>query len=361
MNVRKYNEILEEMKNCAAANNSGLTDFNSGSVIMTIFEAVARPVEQAYIDARNGFVNNLNAIPYSIFDFQQKTGQKASVNVVFTRDTASDHATTIPQGTKVSDGSHVFITTENAVIPINQTASNSVGATAEEVGEVYNVDKDTVQTIESNVSNEISGVNNPNSASGGINAETQLQMLQRFKIMINGLQGCNHYGIKSAVLQLESVRSVGIEEHFPPKNNVYNFTIYIDDGTGGLGADLQNHIFELVNGDDTPEKPGLKAAGTNFDVLAADAVPVDVSFTVYVYRVDHEKIKNTLTDKLQNYINGLGIHSSVVLTSVIVMIKQVTGVQDITNLTLNGGTENININEHSIARFNSATINVYNQ
>ena len=60
--------------------------------------------------------------------------------------------------------------------------------------------------------------------------------------------------------------------------------------------------------------------------------------------------------KLQEYINGLGIHENVVLSSIVVLIKQISGVTDVSGLTLNGTTDNINIGVNQIARFNSVTI-----
>ena len=84
MNTKKYQTILDEMK-ASAVIGSGITDFNAGSNVMTIFESVARPLEQGYIDTRNGYANNLRAIPYSVFGFEQKKGERAGVKVVFTR------------------------------------------------------------------------------------------------------------------------------------------------------------------------------------------------------------------------------------------------------------------------------------
>ena len=210
METKNYEELLEEMKENAISSGSGLTDFNEGSIIMTIFEAISRPLEQAYIDTRNGYTNNLKAIPYSVFDFQQKQGQKANVDVVFSRNEALSSVSTIPSGTRVSNGTFVFITTQTAIIDANETSSNSVGAIAEEVGLKYNVPADTIKTIESNLSAEITEVNNPYKATGGTDAETPTQMLRRFKYMINGLQGSNKYGLMAGVLGIEGVRSVGI-------------------------------------------------------------------------------------------------------------------------------------------------------
>jgi len=460
MDTKNYNTLLTEMKESAIAGGSGITDFNSGSNIMTIFEAVARPMEQAYIDTRNGYTNNLRAIPYSVFDFTQKTGQKATVDLIFRRNEILTMASTIPVGTRVSDGTLVFITTAVATIPAatkatvnliftrneisdtesiipvgtrvsnsngsvvfittqtgviesgelnsgvisaqaesvgaaynvaadslttilssltpevtnvtnpdaatggvnGSTESNEVGAIAEEIGVQYNVKENTITTIESNLSTEIVSVYNPTKAVGGTDTETQTQMLRRFKYYINGLQGSNKYGIMAGVLGIEGVRSVGMEEHFGSlKSGIYNFTVYVDDGTGSLSEDLKNEIEDLINGTDTEENPGLRAAGINCDVVAATKVDIDIEVTVTIYRVEQAKIESDITTKLQEYINGLGIHENVVLSSVIVLLKQLSGVTDVSGLTINGESDNVIISEKQIARYSSVEIHIINQ
>ena len=360
MNTKKYQTILDEMK-ASAVIGSGITDFNAGSNVMTIFEAVARPLEQGYIDTRNGYANNLRAIPYSVFDFKQKLGQKASVAVVFSRNDPLLSVSTIPVGTRVSDGNLVFTTTEIGTIESGETESNQVEATAENVGLEYNVPASSVTTIESNLSAEIVAVNNPHKAVGGTDAETQTQMLRRFKYYVNGLQGSNRYGIMAGILGLEGVRSVGIEEHFPPKSDIYNVTVYVDDGTGLLTPELKNQCIDLVNGDDTEENPGLRAAGINVDFQSAAIIEVSIEVTATIYRAEEARVRNDITVKLQEYINGLGIHENVVLSSIIVLLKQISGVTDISGLTLNNTTDNIVIGVNQIARFYAADVHITQQ
>ena len=239
MNTENYDEILARMKNHMIAGQTKVTDFNPGSIIMTMFEAIARPLEQAYVDTRNGYANNLRAVAYSVFDFKRKEGIHASVNVKFSRASAGADSLVILSGTKVSDGVHTFITTANAVISAGQTQSAAVSATAEDIGIDYNVGEETITTIESVVPLEVVGVINPARAYGGTDKETDNEMLARFKTYINGLQSTNYYGLKAGVLAIDGVRSVGVQEHFPPQNNIYNVTIYVDDGTGSLTDELK--------------------------------------------------------------------------------------------------------------------------
>lgn len=358
MNVEKYNSIINRMKNHMIAGQNKITDFNKGSVIMTIFESVARPMEQAYIDTRNGYMNNLRAIAYSVFDFEKKEGAKASVNVVFSRASATENSVTILSGTKVSDGTYTFITTSNAVIAANATSSTSVSATAEKVGLAYNVGANTITTIESVVPAEVVEVTNPAKAYGGADTESEAEMLQRFKTYINGLQGTNYYGLKSGILSIDGVRSVGIAEHFPPKNNIYNATIYVDDGTGSLTSDLKTKIETKINGEQTNENPGLRAAGIQIDVMGATNVPVNVSVHCKIYRTEAALAIQEITQKIEETINGLGINENVIWTDIILALRGISYVKDISNLLINDSTDNITINVDQIARFNTATVTV---
>lgn len=358
MNAETYNSILERMKNHMIAGQSKISDFNAGSMIMTLFESVARPLEQAYIDTRNGYMNNLRAVAYSVFDFEKKGGTNASVNVVFSRVNASSASVTVPSGTKISDGSYTFITTERAIIAANATESNAVSATAENTGTDYNLAANTITTIESVVPSEVVEVTNPAKAYGGADSESDTEMLARFKNYINGLQGTNYYGLKSGVLGIDGVRSVGIAEHFPPKNNIYNVTVYVDDGTGNLTDTLKETIETKINGEQTSENPGLRAAGIQVDVMSATNVPITVSVTCKTYRTEDALAISEIKQAIEQAINGLGINEKVVWTDIILALRRISYVKDVSNLLINGASDNISINIDQIARFESANVTV---
>lgn len=358
MNVENYSSILERMKNHMIAGQSKITDFNKGSMIMTLFESVARPLEQAYVDSRNGYMNNLRAIAYSIFGFEKKTGTNASVNLIFSRAKAGSNSVVVLSGTKVSDGNFTFITTENAVIASGQVKSNLTSATAEKVGVNYNLAANTITTIESVVPVEVVEVTNPSKAYGGSDGESESEMLARFKAFINGLQGTNYYGLKAGVLAIDGVRSVGIDEHFPPKNNIYNLTVYVDDGTGNLTDSLKEAIKTKINGEQTKENPGLRAAGIQVDVQSATNVPVSIEVTCKTYRTEDSLAISEIKQVLEEEINRLGIHENVIWTSVILALRRISYVKDVSGLLLNGEADNISIGVDQIARFDNANVTV---
>lgn len=367
METKNFETLLSEMKNYMIANQSKVTDFNRGSVIMTMFEAIANIVEQAYIDTRNGYTNNLKQLATLIFNFKKKEGQKASVSVYFTRNEAKKTAINIPANTKISDGTHNFITTSTAVIKADEVNSNVVSATAEKIGEEYNVALGSINTIVSTVSGEVVAVTNSARASGGSNTESETEMLGRFKTYINGLQGTNYYGLKAGVLSLStenfSVRSVGIEEHFPPitddSDNAYNVTIYVDDGTGAMTDELKNKISDIVNGDGTSENPGLRAAGINVRILPANQVLVNISVSVKIYRTENALAQKEITETLTNFINGLEIGENVIISDLVMNLRQISYVTDVQQLKIGTrtlGTENIILGQNQIARMGEVSL-----
>lgn len=367
METKSFADLLANMKNYMIANQSKVTDFNKGSTVMTLFEAVANIIEQAYIDTRNGYTNNLKQLATSIFDFKRKEGQKASANIYFTRNAAGKTSLNIPSNTIISDGTHNFITTSIAVIPAGKTDSTTVSATAEKIGEEYNVATGSINTIVSSVAGEVVAVTNSARASGGSSSETESEMLSRFKTYINGLQGTNFYGLKAGVLALSddkySVRSVGIVEHFPPitgdSENVYNITVYVDDGTGAMTDGLKNKISDLVNGDGTKDNPGLRAAGINVQILPATQISINISVSIQIYRTENTVAKKEITETLTNFINSLEIGENVIVSDLVMTLRQISYVTDVQQLkigTKDLGTENIIVGQNQIARMGKITL-----
>ena len=102
------------------------------------------------------------------FTFEMKgVGQKTHVNVNFSIATAVNEDTVIPAGTRVSnsDESLIFVTTEDAVIPKNQTTTiDTVNAEAVNFGLNYITAENT---ITKNLDDNSITVDNPERSSGG--------------------------------------------------------------------------------------------------------------------------------------------------------------------------------------------------
>lgn len=356
MQTKSYNEIYEEMKAQVAANTDRLTDFSEGSIIRTFLEAVARVGSRIYIDTKVGYDNNLKAVPYAIFNFKKKSGKKASGEVVFGSASAVNAGTVIPIGTEISAGNCTYKTTSRGVIEAGALTSNPVSVQAEEAGVRYNALPDAVNTIKTVLPNNVVSVTNESKIQGGADEKTDSELLARFRTYINGLQGSNTFGVKAAVLAVDGVRSCSIEEHTPPKDDIYNFTVWVDDGTGNMSGELEESIVSVIDGDGTEANPGKRPARTSFDVLPAKIVPVIISVTGTVSHVENDIAKNAINTMLEKYINSLTIGQSVLVANLVVALKRLSYIKSLTVKTNAAGGGDYNLSVQQIARFSNAAI-----
>lgn len=354
MNVERYSDILKKEKAQMVTNQSGLTDFTEGSVIMTMLETFARRIEKLYIDARNGFNNNLKSIPYSMFNFQKKNGSIATGKVIFSRTKAINSVTKIPKDTEVKAGDYVYKTTEEGKIAAGATSTEEVSIEAVDVGTAYNTGIGTVTTIISILPSDVVKVTNNTKIEGGVDTETELEMYKRFINYINGLDGNNVYSVKAAVESVNGVNSVQLAEHFPPDSNGNNFTIYVDTGGEGLSSSLKEKIETVVDGDGTADNPGHKAPGIKYNVEAAEVKTVDIVYSASCELSDESTVTSQMNEIIKETVNSLAIGDDVKISELISALKTLSFVKDCSIIT---PKSNVVISQGQIAKAGTVTRN----
>lgn len=213
--VKSFDQIVSDMVAYIVANSSKITDLSPGSVIRSFCEGAALSLEELYVATYLGFRRYLNDIPSAIFDFDRKSGTKASTNVVFSR-TGTTGTVTIPSGTRLKTSSGLrFILDSDTDITAGNTDSDPSSVTSEAVGSTYNVSSGSITVIEDPVAG-VDSVTNPNAATGGVDSETDFQYSKRFQAYIEGLGRSNLAGLISGALSVEGITSATIVENFPP-------------------------------------------------------------------------------------------------------------------------------------------------
>ena len=350
MEVKNYADIKKSLIEHFVANQKKITDFNSGSVIDTLFDSFAREEEKKYIATKLGFMQNLRAIPYSLFDFERKEGTYSSGTVIFSRGAAKDFDTVIPVGTVVAGNGKQYVTTEVGVINNGDLESNQITVRSVEVGAENNVETNVISEIVSALSSDVVAVRNNIRTSGGHDEENEIEMLKRFKDFLAGLQGTSIYGLKSAASKY--ARSVNVVENFD-SGALYRVTVYAEDGSGNLTEDIKKKIVNEIEGDGNATNPGKRAPGINVLVTGPEIVAADFDITVTTYRADPETSKMEILNVVKDYVNSLGIGENVILTSIMLQIRSLAYVRDV---VINSPSANILIAGNQIVRFNSAEI-----
>ncbi len=358
MEIKTFDQIYKDVRNYIIAHQNKLTDFNEGSVLSSQVEAFAREMALLYINCRVGFSSHLRSLPYSIFNFQIKEGLKASAEVVFSRSKPFSYETPIPSGTIVSAGGVNFLTTQIGYIKSGEKDSASISVIAQNVGEKSNIGIGAIKTIVSTLPSDIISVNNVEPATGGENAEDWAAYADRFADYIVGLQRTNNTGILTGLNGL--VRSMKIEEHFPPLDDLWNMTFYLEDGSGGMTDEALAEAKYIVDGDISKSISGYRAPGINVRYLTPDIIPVSIEVTVNTERdiannIDQSIIRSDVQEAVQKHISNLKIGEQVLLSDLIVVLKRMNF---LSNVRITLPEEDIEILSNQIARFKDCIVTV---
>jgi uncharacterized phage protein gp47/JayE len=156
-----------------------------------------------------------------------------------------------------------------------------------------------------------------------------------------------------AALNLEMVRSVSVKNHKPPLRNVYNMSIYVDDGSGSATDATLAAVKLAIEGNGTSAYKGHLAPGVNVRVVPPNTIPIYYTAIVEVYRADLEEANAEVRGILAEYTNGLTIGKSVIISEAISLIMKLPYVRDVKI-----PQENIELQSDQIARYTDADIEI---
>jgi uncharacterized phage protein gp47/JayE len=331
MYQKSYREIFEAMRNHIIAHQTQVTDFNEGSVVLSVVEAPAREIATLYNKTISNIQLYAKDMAFAQFDFEKKDGLAASGSVIFSRKTVSSMEARIPQGSLISTADGLqFETTAEGVILTGTINSGNVPVSCMKVGQTGNVNPQKVNTIV-NVIYGVDSVINNAAMSGGVDIETDEEYSTRFTEFIIGLGKSSVSGVRATALSINGVRSVSVVEHFPAESG-YNFTLYAENGSGALPTAIKRMIKEVIVG--TDDVGGVRACGINARVLSPQIVTVSPNI---LFRVDGTipagLIEADLKTKITNYINSLKIGIPYEMKYVYNMVIRQAGVREITSIT----------------------------
>lgn len=341
--ILTQSQFLTQMRDFFIANQSKITDLNDNSALDTQFKAMSVQLNQALVKSSGGFKKQFEQIPFQSFDFQRKVELKSSGTAVFSVQTPALAQIDISIGTIIGTSSGLLYTTQDEVsILIGNTDSGAANIVANEAGAKFDVQIGIINVLNSSVP-EVNAVTNNTATSGGRDKESNSDYFARFTQFILGLDGCNRYGIFTAAVTVDTIQSGFVQDHYPPESGLWNFTVYVDDGSGNVPSAKLEEIRVKIYGNDTEASQGYAAAGINFRVLSAGLVAIAVAYTIKIdpNSTDVTSITLIVNDAITNYINSLWVGSDVLISEVNRIIKGISGVLDVSALTLNGGTSNV--------------------
>jgi uncharacterized phage protein gp47/JayE len=331
MYQKSYKEIFESMRNYMVTSQKKITDFNEGSIAASMLEAIGRELAALYSKTVSNVELYSKNLSFVQFDFERKKGIPASGLVQFSRKIAGASEARIPGGTEISTSDGIiFETASEGIIGPGENNSEPIPAFCKLNGDIGNVLPYKINTIVYSVYGVDSVVNNME-FSGGVNEESENEYSERFSEFIIGLGKSSVSGVRSTALSINGVRSVSVVEHFPAEEG-YHFTLFAENGSGGLPNETKKIIEEVICG--TGDAEGVRACGINARILPPEIIYINI---VAQFQIDGSTPvwipEEAIRKNIVQYVNTKKIGESYDKKWIYNMMFKQEGVRDIVEIT----------------------------
>ena len=310
-----------------AALSGQATDFNTGSQIRTLAEAVGAAVEQQGIGAQALAFQALLYGALSLFNVQPQQATYASGNVIFATSLPVSSAPNVPQAIQIPSGTIVataggvqFSTLTSGVIA-SGTSNTTLGAIASIAGPSGNVAASGITGAPLTSIGWPLQVINPLAMQGGAAAGTQSIALAQFTAQIAALGRCTPVSVPNSVIGVTysgTGETVAFASNYEPwlaagssaGSGQAGFTLFIDNGTGSASANLITATIAFLNGSVSQNQVGNRPDGVPYVVSGVTPIyaNVTVSGTLIPGTFTPSFVSGAVTSGITNYFNTLGFY-----------------------------------------------------
>lgn len=365
--------ILDKMTAWSRAVSPKLTDFRRGSVIRTIYEAVALVIEGGYNKFYTALKSIIETNIYSVIGFDKKQAVPSSGNVTFGRALATSSSVYIPRGTSVVAKSNsfrppiTFRTTQDAYIQANYTTVD-VPVVCTEAGEITNISASDISDFASKPTG-VDTVTNTLAYNNGADEESSEDQKTRFGFFMQAntrgtLQAIEYGAMQANVTDTNGNITEQVLQAVATEDTVNNkgiVSLYVWNGVGAPSSALQSQIQTLLLGyiDSNGNRVyGYKNGGTlvNIYQTTISSVTIKLTLTIQSWAV-LASVQTLIQNEMNSYFKGLKPGQTLYFSDIVARVKGVDGVQDVTvQLSTDGGTT---YNSTNIT-VSQSTINVLN-
>ena len=340
--IKSYSNVRDDLI-IGVVDNTNITNLNSGSVIRTILETIAKAFSDLYqlihTVTRAGFIQTAEGkwldLKVRELGLTRKEGQKTTGYITFYRNEAKDENITIPKGTivktvKDSEGQEYrFKTIEEIILPAGETESFTL-IEAVNQGSNYNVGKETITKITTHISG-IDGVVNKSvnlgagSRSWQVTVGTDIETDEDFRT--RAIYRWDELGVggtadayRSWALSVAGVKSVQILDDFPFGPGTVGLVIAAE--TGIPTPELLQQVHDTVN-----QRKPLTAS---VHVLSPKVKSVDIEIALTRFSsFELADVEERVRQKLLNMNTKLLIGEHLIQSRLIADIMEVDGVYSV--------------------------------
>lgn len=340
--IKDFVSITASAINWMKTTTTKITDFNIGSIVRTMIEAVAAELDELY---QQMFIGLREAIPVSVynsFDFAALDATAAGGLVRVTVTSGASVLISADTVFSVSGKQVTYISTSDVVIAAGATYAD-VPVIASTPGVAGNLAASASFTA-SPAPDRFVSATNPTAFVSGRDAETDDDRKVRFNAFIaslnRGTLAALSYGLKTTAITdsagnvTERVATVSIVEPWltDPLQPISLVNCYVHNGVGSTSSTLVTKARDVVYGyydSNGNAVPGWKAAGVKVEVYAATEQTVAVTAVLTAANgYDKPTLITAATSAIYTYLQSLPIGSTAIRAEIIALAMNVDGVSN---------------------------------
>ncbi len=349
--VKTFNGIVSSIVQNIMALSDEITDFNEGSKVRTLVEAVSMEIDECYQQMLKGIYEAVPASIYKTFGFSLLPATPASGMVTFTRKSNFTGDISIPAGTqvKVPNTRTVYSVIEDNLLAGGEDEVD-VYVVANAPGISGNVTAGAITESASALSS-IESVSNPHPFMNGTDTETEVERKQRFARWVLSLSRATRSAIEFAAGQAVVTDADGTVTERVSRHLVYEpcvdgapygsqtmgdpgfVFVYVWNGASGASRELLNAVQTILlgAGDASGKKiPGWKGAGVTVTAIAVVPETVNISATLVIENsYDTATVREEVQDALESYFATLSIGEPALRSRIVETIMGIDGVADV--------------------------------
>jgi len=353
MAIRKIytiTEIVNRMISRMTATTT-VTDYTPGSNIRSIFETVSIFIEYLqflieevyrsfYIDSAKGA--DLDARVRD-FGMDRKVGKNATGIIKFVRNTPATSTFVIASATEFSTQPDVFGNTITYSLDSDVTfVSGSIEASGFITCLISGINGNVASGKITNITSAIPGVDlvtNPIACTDGASAESDSQLRTRVPVFLNGLKRANEDAIRDAILAVEGITLVKLQENSPSNGFI---TVYVSNESGQLSEEQLNLVKEAAT--------NASAFGIQTNVVqpAIEYITTELTIEADSDNYDLDILQSDIKTLVDEYIR-VNPESEVQRYNII-LAATIAGVNNIKNVKINGVEQDYSTTGFSVIR-----------
>ena len=300
---------------------SSLSNFNPGSRIGSLVEAIAIELADGDLNTLNGLKQAIIEGSYYSFGFSRLPG---TVSGGFARIEHAVAAGNIVYPQFTIDLFGIKYQTVSSVTLLAGNTYVEVDIISLEIGSQSNCPAGTIDTDQGRGTLDQtlpadSRVWNPSAITGGTDEESDIARLNRWKNYIRGLGRSNIYGILAGLAAIPGMVSYVLQVNINPYTNLPEdgwVDCYVSDGSAVPSPIFLQLVSDTIAGkiSDPDNYPGYAAAGMRVYVAPIQLYAVNVVYTVTVKQsstLTNAEVLGLADNAAYNYVNNLPVGQDV--------------------------------------------------